>query len=127
MGPLVPTLPPVRGRADRRLRIILLSQYFPPEVGATQSRMQSFAEYLAARGFLRREAGRTAARIVDLALDEPRTTGAAMPGLAAVRKIEPGGERRLQHRLAGGDPERAAVRLDAYAMLGGGQLRRASG
>ena len=27
-----------------------MSQYFPPEVGATQSRMQSFAEYLAARG-----------------------------------------------------------------------------
>ena len=29
---------------------LLLSQYFPPEVGATQSRMQAFAEYLAARG-----------------------------------------------------------------------------
>ena len=28
----------------------LLSQYFPPEIGATQSRMQAFAEYLAARG-----------------------------------------------------------------------------
>ena len=38
------------GQADRRLRILLLSQYFPPEVGATQSRMQAFAEYLAARG-----------------------------------------------------------------------------
>ena len=37
-------------RAPRRLRIVLLSQYFPPEVGATQSRMQAFAEYLAARG-----------------------------------------------------------------------------
>jgi glycosyltransferase involved in cell wall biosynthesis len=37
-------------RAARRLRIVLLSQYFPPEVGATQSRMQSFAEYLHARG-----------------------------------------------------------------------------
>src|SRR5205823_7476297 len=37
-------------RAPRRLRILLLSQYFPPEIGATQSRMQSFAEYLAARG-----------------------------------------------------------------------------
>ncbi len=32
------------------LRVVLLSQYFPPEVGATQTRMQSFAEYLAARG-----------------------------------------------------------------------------
>ncbi len=29
---------------------MLVSQYFPPEIGATQSRMQSFAEYLAARG-----------------------------------------------------------------------------
>ena len=36
--------------AARRLRIVLVSQYFPPEVGATQSRMQAFAEYLAARG-----------------------------------------------------------------------------
>jgi glycosyltransferase involved in cell wall biosynthesis len=33
-----------------RLKIFLLSQYFPPEVGATQSRMQLFAEYLAERG-----------------------------------------------------------------------------
>jgi glycosyltransferase involved in cell wall biosynthesis len=38
------------GPATKRLRILLLSQYFPPEVGATQSRMQSFAEYLHARG-----------------------------------------------------------------------------
>ena len=29
---------------------MLVSQYFPPEVGATQSRMQAFAEYLAERG-----------------------------------------------------------------------------
>src|SRR5581483_11111883 len=50
-GPLSPAL----GRrsvapAARRLRIALLTQYFPPEVGATQSRMQTFAEHLAARG-----------------------------------------------------------------------------
>jgi glycosyltransferase involved in cell wall biosynthesis len=32
------------------LSILLMTQYFPPEVGATQSRMQSFAEYLAERG-----------------------------------------------------------------------------
>jgi hypothetical protein len=37
-------------RASRRLRIVLVSQYFPPEIGATQSRMQSFAEHLADRG-----------------------------------------------------------------------------
>ena len=42
-------------RAHRRaprdpLRIVLVSQYFPPEIGATQSRMQAFAEYLAERG-----------------------------------------------------------------------------
>jgi glycosyltransferase involved in cell wall biosynthesis len=36
--------------APRSLRILLVSQYFPPEVGATQSRMQTFAEYLAERG-----------------------------------------------------------------------------
>ena len=49
--PIAPTLR-VEGiePAERRLRILLLSQYFPPEVGATQSRMQAFAEYLAARG-----------------------------------------------------------------------------
>lgn len=50
--PLTPTLPqpPRRSRRERRLRVILLSQYFPPEVGATQSRMQAFAEHLAGRG-----------------------------------------------------------------------------
>jgi glycosyltransferase involved in cell wall biosynthesis len=36
-------------RADP-LRVLLVSQYFPPEVGATQTRMQSFAEYLSERG-----------------------------------------------------------------------------
>lgn len=51
VGALTPTLPNLSvPRAERRLRIALLSQYFPPEVGATQSRMQAFAEYLAARG-----------------------------------------------------------------------------
>jgi glycosyltransferase involved in cell wall biosynthesis len=59
-GPAVPprrgrALPPTLAgrtidRAERRLRVLLVSQYFPPEVGATQSRMQSFAEYLARRG-----------------------------------------------------------------------------
>jgi glycosyltransferase involved in cell wall biosynthesis len=49
--PLVPSMPALRVQpAQRALRIVLVSQYFPPEVGATQSRMQSFAEYLAARG-----------------------------------------------------------------------------
>ena len=50
--PLPRALPPARvtDPADRRLRVTLLSQYFPPEVGATQSRMQAFAEHLAARG-----------------------------------------------------------------------------
>lgn len=51
---LVPALPGVDrvGRAPERerLRIVLVSQYFPPEVGATQTRMQAFAEHLAARG-----------------------------------------------------------------------------
>jgi glycosyltransferase involved in cell wall biosynthesis len=37
-------------RSARRLRVVIVSQYFPPEVGATQTRMQAFAEYLAARG-----------------------------------------------------------------------------
>lgn len=37
-------------QAERPLRVVLLSQYFPPEIGATQTRMQAFAEYLAARG-----------------------------------------------------------------------------
>ena len=51
--PLTPALPEQarsRRRRDRKLRVILLSQYFPPEVGATQSRMQAFAEHLAAEG-----------------------------------------------------------------------------
>jgi putative colanic acid biosynthesis glycosyltransferase WcaI len=37
-------------RVKRPLRIIIASQYFPPEIGATQTRMQAFAEFLAARG-----------------------------------------------------------------------------
>jgi glycosyltransferase involved in cell wall biosynthesis len=49
--PLPPAMPTaVVRRSGRRLRVVLVSQYFPPEVGATQSRMQSFAEYLALRG-----------------------------------------------------------------------------
>ena len=52
--PLTPALPastlPRRRPRRERLRILLVSQYFPPEIGATQSRMQAFAEYLAARG-----------------------------------------------------------------------------
>jgi glycosyltransferase involved in cell wall biosynthesis len=52
--PLTPSLPDETraqlDRADQRLKVLLLSQYFPPEVGATQTRMQAFAEYLAARG-----------------------------------------------------------------------------
>jgi len=49
--PLPPALPQRRlARAERRLRIVIASQYFPPEIGATQSRMQSFAEHLAMRG-----------------------------------------------------------------------------
>ncbi|HZT90908.1 MAG TPA: glycosyltransferase [Gaiellaceae bacterium] len=43
-------LPPVRTRTARPLRVLLVSQYFPPEVGATQSRVQSFAEHLSDRG-----------------------------------------------------------------------------
>lgn len=41
---------PAVDKSERVLRVVLLSQYFPPEVGATQTRMQTFAEYLAARG-----------------------------------------------------------------------------
>jgi len=52
--PLVPVIAPATlaqaGKASRSLRIMLVSQYFGPEVGATQTRMQSFAEHLAARG-----------------------------------------------------------------------------
>jgi glycosyltransferase involved in cell wall biosynthesis len=49
--PIAPTLR-VEGiePAGKQLRVLLLSQYFAPEVGATQSRTQAFAEYLAARG-----------------------------------------------------------------------------
>ena len=50
-GPLTPALPHLDvAQTTGPLRIVVVSQYFPPEVGATQSRMQSFAEYLAARG-----------------------------------------------------------------------------
>jgi len=52
--PIPNSLPPeVRTRiapAPNRRRVVLVSQYFPPEIGATQSRMQMFAEYLAERG-----------------------------------------------------------------------------
>jgi glycosyltransferase involved in cell wall biosynthesis len=42
--------PPLLGSPKRKLRVILLSQYFPPEIGATQSRMQTFAEHLSSQG-----------------------------------------------------------------------------
>jgi hypothetical protein len=42
--------PEQRPPAQRSLRVLLVSQYFPPEVGATQTRMQAFAEFLADRG-----------------------------------------------------------------------------
>jgi glycosyltransferase involved in cell wall biosynthesis len=52
--PIPSALPPsVRTRiapAPRRLRVHIVSQYFAPEVGATQTRMQAFAEYLTERG-----------------------------------------------------------------------------
>ena len=50
LTPALPERPRTRHRRDPKLRVILLSQYFPPEVGATQSRMQAFAEHLAAEG-----------------------------------------------------------------------------
>src|SRR5581483_11480172 len=49
--PLSPTLAGGHvPRASRILDVLIVSQYFPPEIGATQARMQSFAEYLALRG-----------------------------------------------------------------------------
>jgi glycosyltransferase involved in cell wall biosynthesis len=51
--PLAPALrgiSPVRRLPSERLRILVFSQYFPPEVGATQTRTQAFAEYLSAQG-----------------------------------------------------------------------------
>jgi glycosyltransferase involved in cell wall biosynthesis len=54
--PLAPALPPrsrrrpLLGPPSRRLRVLIFSQYFPPEVGATQARMQTFAEHLASQG-----------------------------------------------------------------------------
>jgi glycosyltransferase involved in cell wall biosynthesis len=48
---LPPTISPQAIQPARRaLKVLLVSQYFPPEIGATQSRMQAFAEYLARRG-----------------------------------------------------------------------------
>ena len=51
-SPLSPTLPPntSNGQTSTPIKIVLFSQYFPPEVGATQSRMQAFAEFLSERG-----------------------------------------------------------------------------
>jgi len=49
LGPALEHLDRV-DRAPKSLRIALVTQYFPPEIGATQTRMQAFAEYLSARG-----------------------------------------------------------------------------
>jgi glycosyltransferase involved in cell wall biosynthesis len=48
--PPIASRPPLLGRPKRKLRIVLLSQYFPPEVGATQARIQTFAEHLSSQG-----------------------------------------------------------------------------
>lgn len=54
LHPVRPLPPALSARAipaaPRSLRVLVVSQYFPPEIGATQSRMQAFAEYLARRG-----------------------------------------------------------------------------
>jgi glycosyltransferase involved in cell wall biosynthesis len=42
--------PATRNPQPATLRILYLSQYFPPEVGATQTRAHEMARYLAARG-----------------------------------------------------------------------------
>ena len=56
-------------------------------------------------------------RVADLPGDQARAAGAAVPGLAAVRQVEPGGERGLEHRLARRDAQRAPVRLDSNAVI----------
>src|SRR5262249_8466841 len=45
----MPALRPASSRA-RSLRVVLLSQYFPPEIGATQTRAETFASFLAEAG-----------------------------------------------------------------------------
>ena len=41
-----------------------------------------------------------------------------------MRQVEPGGERRVQHRLGRGHAEGAAVRLDTYGVFVAAQMAR---
>ena len=63
------------------------------------------------------EPERPAVRVADLPGEHARAARTAVAGLAAVRQVQPRGERGLQDRLPLGDLQGAAVRLDADAVL----------
>src|SRR6202012_445995 len=67
------------------------------------------------------DSGRPNVWIAHLARSQPRTTGAAMPRLAAMGEVEPGGESCLQHGLPGPHADNPAVRLDADGVVVGCQ------
>src|SRR4029079_11840186 len=69
------------------------------------------------------EPRRSPVRVVDLPGLEPRATRRAVPRLAAVRQIEPGSQRRIEHRAVLGHDDATAMWLDANAELAGGHPR----
>src|SRR5262245_8179184 len=87
---------------------------FDREVGL---RARLAEQDVAATLLLERDTERPPARITDLSCYEPRAARAAMPGLAAVRQVEPRRKRRLEYRLVGADQQGAAVRLDMYGVF----------
>jgi len=67
------------------------------------------------------EAGRPPARVTDLTGSQKGATRAAVARLAAVWKVEPGGERGLQHWLPRAHVDRAVVRPDSDRVFVGTQ------
>ncbi len=101
---------PARQPLDLDLRRAGDQPRLDDEVG-TRKRLAE--QHASAHGVLGGQTGRPAARVMNLAGQQPRAAGTAVPGLAAVRDVESNRERRIEHVLLGADVDLAAMRLEA--------------
>ncbi len=85
--------------------------------GQVRSRARLAEQNVSGPRLLFRETQGPAGRIANLTRLQQRPAGAAVAGLATMRQIESGAQRRLEHGLVPAHAESAAVRLDAYAVV----------
>ena len=81
------------------------------------ARLRLAQEDVAGTGFLRSDAQRRSYGVLGLAAQQARAARAAVPGLAAVRQVEAGRQRRVEQRLRGRHAQNARLRLDAYQIV----------